>query len=197
MRKCLTVVLIIILSFSCLAEDKVKFIERSRYMFDEYLINTNFVDFVNNDVKGHENVKSLGYRNYGNVRCYQFNLIHSFTGYNTLDVYVTKENRILKTFLTHSNELAVMTEDEDWMRYVHIDEGEFVVGSIDIDKPINGNWVERQWDWTYETFVPSKEFVNDCTPSKETMKTVGIIILVAVVIVAICFGGVGAANMIT
>ena len=185
----LTVVLVLILGFGCLADEKVKFIERNRYMFDKNYVNTNFVDFMNNDVKGRLDVESLGYIDYGNIRCYHFNLMHSHTGYNRLAVYVSTENRILKTYLSHDNELSIITEKEDWMKFVHINEGEFIVGEVDMtDK----NWCERQMAWCYETFVPSQEFVDDCTPSKETMKTVGYIVLITGAVVLVIFAGASA-----
>ena len=185
MKKIFTIALTMMLfSVILFGEEKVKFVERNRYMMDEHYINTNFVDFINNDVKGRLDVESLGYIDYGNIRCYHFNLMHSYTGYNRLSMYVSTENRILKTYLTHDNELAVITENEDWMRYVHINEGKFIVGEVDMtDK----NWCERQMAWCYETFVPSQEFVDKCTPSKETMKTVGYVVLITGMVILIIF----------
>ena len=195
MKSVLTINLIIL--FLCnivFADEKVKFVERDRYMFDEYMVNGNFIDFYNNEVKIRKDVKSLGYIDYGNIRCYQFELFHSYTGYNRLAVYVSSENRIIKTFLTHANELAIITEKEEWMRYVHINEGEFVMGSDLLDKP---NWCERQMAWCYENLIPSQEFVDDCTPSKETMKTVGIVILITGAVILIIFAGASAVNSAT
>ena len=196
------VIIKLIIMFLCnivFGVDKVEIVERNRYMYDEYMVNYNFIDFYNNDVKGKEHIKSLGYIDFGNIRCYHFQLYHSQTGYNRLAVYVTTDDRIIKTFLSNDNEVPIMTEKESWMAYVHINQGEFIVEQFTIQEDLfeNPNWCQRQLAWCYETFVPSQEFVDDCTPSKETMKTVGMVVLITGAVILVIFAGASAMKSVT
>ena len=191
----LTILIAFILGFGCLAEEKTYFPALDRYVFDKHIVGSHFIDFYNQNMKTNDNIKPLGYINYGNeVRCYQFDINHSVTGYNRLDMYVTGDNKVIKTFLYFDNEVPIMTEKEEWMKYLHLKKGVFIEeAEIGRDALFQDpNWCQRQIAWCYEAFVPSQEFVDKCTPSKETMKTVGMVVLITGAVILVIFAGASA-----
>ena len=171
------IIVFILVILSCLNI----FSAEGRYFFDDKLVGKSYLDFI----------ATVYYPNYPkNIKCLEiehldngnsvhvFALKHVSTDYDMLNLYLENDTLIVKTVLYNKNEIIGITEEEKWMATI----GKPIAENYNADNEKRPNfkeitvddnksksetmsWVMRNFGWT----VPSKEFVDDCTPSRETV----------------------------